>query len=388
MNNTINNFISNRAQKVIKVQQRKTNTQMNLIKAFAIIAVVASHTSGGGIVFPMANWINPFFYFMPIFVFVSGYFYRKETDEANCLKYLIQKIKTLLVPYFIWNVIYGVLNVFFREIGVVNYGANIDFQSLFITPWTTGHQFAYIIPAWFLLSLFIVSVAIFALRKILNKLHILNEEVLLAFCFAVSIVTIYFAEAGYNTGWYLCFAKAGFMLPYFQLGFVYKKYEKILNKRRGITLSVLFVLLYVFYVLSNGVAGVQVVFANFSGNPFIVSMLVVLQILIVATMCDSLVPAFENNKIVQYIGDNTFSIMMHHGFVIFLINFGLYILTFFMDLASFDIEKFKSTLWYCYPWRDARIYLIYVILGVALPLIIKNLTDKIVMKMYEKRKSE
>ena len=68
------------------------------------------------------------------------------------------------------------------------------------------------------------------------------------------------------------------------------------------------------------------------------------------------------------IGDNTFTIMMHHDFIIFLINFALYLLTYFTDLASFDILKFKSTIWYTYPWRDARIYIVYMILGIFTPL--------------------
>ncbi|MBR5246345.1 MAG: acyltransferase [Clostridia bacterium] len=361
---------------------------MNLIKAYAIIAVVASHTLNGGIVFPLDNWIQPYFYFMPIFVFVSGYFYRKETDNSSVIKYLGQKAKIMLLPYFLWNVVYGILNAILREIGVVHYGSAINLKSLFITPWITGHQFAFMIPAWFLLSLFIISVVIFILRKILCKLHILNEELLLIFCFGVSIITIYLAESGHNQNWELCFAKAGFMLPYFQMGFVYKKYEKLINKRKGITLSILFVLLYICYVLGDGNERAQVVFANFVGNPFLISALVVIEILIVSTICESLVPAFDNNKIVQYIGDNTFSIMMHHAVVIFLINFALYILSKFIDIASFNVEKFQSTIWYCYPWRDDRIYLIYVVLGIAVPLVLKKVTDKIVMNLYEKQKIE
>lgn len=56
---------------------------MNLIKTYSIIAVVAGHCEGGGIEFPMGNWIAPYFYYMAIFVFVSGHFYKKESDDAN-----------------------------------------------------------------------------------------------------------------------------------------------------------------------------------------------------------------------------------------------------------------------------------------------------------------
>lgn len=85
-----------------------------------------------------------------------------------------------------------------------------------------GHQFHFNIPAWFLLSLFIVSVLTYIMRRLMKLLHILNEEVLLAITFIISVISIYLAQKGYNSGVYLCLVKAGFLLPYFQMGFVYK----------------------------------------------------------------------------------------------------------------------------------------------------------------------
>lgn len=39
----------------------------------------------------------------------------------------------------------------------------------------------------------------------------------------------------------------------------------------------------------------------------------------------------------------------------------------------------KSTLWYAYPWRDSGIYLFYVILAVAVPIVIKDISNKVIL---------
>lgn len=40
----------------------------------------------------------------------------------------------------------------------------------------------------------------------------------------------------------------------------------------------------------------------------------------------------------------------------------------------------KSTLWYAYPWRDSRIYLFYVILAAAVPIVIKDISNKVILR--------
>ncbi len=380
-----NSIIQSNFKKIDKITHRKTNTKMNLVKTYAIIAVVCSHYSGGGIVFPLSNWISPFFYFMPLFVFSSGYFYNSKYDSTTFISFLKNKIISLVIPYFIWNIFYGLLSTLLRKLQIINYGDNINFSSLFIRPWIDGHQFHLNIPSWFMLSLFIDVIIVYLFRKLMKKLHILNDSILLIFLFVLSIISIIIAQKGYNHDFFLCITKAGFMLPYFQLGYFYKKHELALTKHKATIIGIMFILLYICLVLSSK-AGltVQVVFSNFTGNPFLITATTTLSILITVTICDILTPSFENSKILNAIGNNTFSIMMHHGLIIFSINFFIYILTFFFDVSSFNITKFKSTLWYAYPWRDSRIFMFYVILGIAIPVLCKLLYNKIIIRLYNK----
>lgn len=45
----------------------------------------------------------------------------------------------------------------------------------------------------------------------------------------------------------------------------------------------------------------------------------------------------------------------------------------------------KSTLWYAYPWRDSRIYLFYVILAVAVPVVIKDISNKVILRANSRK---
>lgn len=45
----------------------------------------------------------------------------------------------------------------------------------------------------------------------------------------------------------------------------------------------------------------------------------------------------------------------------------------------------KSTLWYAYPWRDSEIYLFYVILAVAVPIVIKDISNKVILRANSRK---
>lgn len=219
----------------------------------------------------------------------------------------------------------------------------------------------------------------------MKKTHMLNNIVILLLSFVISVISICYAQKGYNYSWYLCFIKAGFMLPYLQLGFIYKKYESFFNKNKAYQMVVFFIIMYILYVIEgeNGV-NVTVVAGKFVGSPMIITVLTCVGILLTATVSEFLTPAFLENKVVNNIGNNTFSIMMHHGFVIFIINFLIYLLNKVIEIPSFDVSKFKSTLWYVYPWKDARGYLLYVVLGIAIPLMVKHYFDEFILLLWNK----
>ena len=378
----VKDYISTKKTKIDKLSRRKSNIKITLMRAFGIIAVVCTHTSGGAVVFPMSNWVAPGFYFMPLFIFISGFLYKSENDNDNIFWFILQKVKTLVIPYFVWNILYGLLNYCFRSMGIINYGDEINLYSLFVRPWIDGHQYHFNIAAWFMLSLFIDIVAIFLIRKLFKKLSVFKEAIILLITVFIAVFSIHFAKQGYNYGIYLGLIRAGYMLPYFQIGYICKIYEKVITKHRstfivGSSVTIMGIILF-FPPVSA-----QAVFARFSGDPLLITILTTACLLLLYLIFELLEPSFENNKIVKYIGDNTFSIMMHHGFVIFMINLCIYTLSKFTEISSFDSKTFSETLWYSCSWISANIRIVYLVLGVSIPIIIKLIFDRVITKCYD-----
>lgn len=66
------------------------NLQFRMMYVVGIVLVVASHCGGGGVVLAN-NWFTWTSFFMELFFFCSGYFYRDENADAPYIYIYIQK---------------------------------------------------------------------------------------------------------------------------------------------------------------------------------------------------------------------------------------------------------------------------------------------------------
>ncbi len=115
----------------------KTNKKMMLLSSIGIILVVLGHI---GNTINLFNDIFPYYSFhMAMFVFISGYFYNVEYEKKILGKngYIVKKIKKLIIPYFIWNLIYGIIINALRHFDIISYGQKITLRTFFIEPWVT-----------------------------------------------------------------------------------------------------------------------------------------------------------------------------------------------------------------------------------------------------------
>lgn len=111
--------------KTISIKNR--NDEIDIMKGILIILVVVGHSGMGG--HTLTNWISLFH--MPVFFMISGYLYKKATGQdikkiKAVRKYIIKKIKSLWVPYFVASVIFIILNNFFIRIGFYTNSINIE----------------------------------------------------------------------------------------------------------------------------------------------------------------------------------------------------------------------------------------------------------------------
>ena len=94
-----------------------------------------------------------------------------------------------------------------------------------------------------------------------------------------------------------------------------------------------------------------------------------------------LVPSLRSCKKIQYLGNNTWTVMMHHLFIFFIINLLIGSLAPIIGLKGFDYNEFKKSIWYCYVPGNKKFQLFYSVLAIYIPLMIKYYSDKAILKI-------
>ncbi|MDD3119273.1 MAG: acyltransferase [Victivallales bacterium] len=138
------------------------NTQLLIFKALAIIDVVLRHKF----------WPFSSFLFIassiPLFLFLSGYFYKPE-GEGNPLRFIVKKIRRLLILYFVYNAFYALITyLIFRRSGVVM-GQLPNWYNFFIQPFVDGQQYTLINPMWFIPFFFMVQMAYMFSSRLIRR---------------------------------------------------------------------------------------------------------------------------------------------------------------------------------------------------------------------------
>ena len=127
------------------------NAQVSIAKALGIILMVMGHAG-------CPEYLHDFIYLfhMPLFFFLSAYFFRdvKVVDSAG--QYVLRKFKNLYWPYIKWSIIFLLLHNLFCRIGF--YDNSLSWQELFVNVkcsvrgmWQGERMLG---AYWFLISLF------------------------------------------------------------------------------------------------------------------------------------------------------------------------------------------------------------------------------------------
>ena len=89
---------------------------------------------------------------------------------------------------------------------------------------------------------------------------------------------------------------------------------------------------------------------------------------------------FEGNKLIEYISKNTFSIMTHHLFIFFVINTFLRLLFKLINIGGFNVQMYRTNIFYVFLPFNYNFSIVYLLLGIAVPLISKYFAEKIIDK--------
>lgn len=375
--------------------EKKVNYQFKIVYAMLMFCVLCGHL---GIVENFVPWTELFSVYgfgIQLFLFVSGYFYSSKND-CNFLNFTVKKVKKLLVPYFLWNVFYGVVCF-----GLVRLGFSIvvplSFESLVVKPILGIPVFFFNSPTWFIIPFFLAEVFTVFERFLLSKWNSYKKDiVIMTVNFLISFAGIYLAkkyvsETGYVIPRLCSLTRAMFMLPYFSLGYIYKTYLEKKDNLPSRWYFLILILLGVLYILFNGHTSSYfvVVMGGFENpiTPMIVSLLGIAFYLRIARV---LTPVIGKSKWVIAIGDNTFAIMIHHMLGFFILELILLVCSKVLPfLPSFDMDQFMTDANYRYMPRGRGFPLVYVIFGLFFSIYFQKLINfiktKIVKKIFEKK---
>lgn len=354
------------------------NLQFKLLSAIGIIIIVAGHCYQGGISLAY-EWFPPYSFNIALLVFISGYFY-KPTHEEHFLKYIWKRAKRLVIPAYLWNIVYGLFFLLMSNFGYT-IGGKVNLYNLFLMPFVDGEAFVYNLGSWFVYPLFCVCVFNVLFRRLLKLVKLDNEYLIMIIYLVIGLVGVQISIAltlTYKKGLLLLLLRTMFFLPCFQLGRLYKaKLEQHDNLNSIAYFAIIF--------------GVQLIILTFFkdidyspskcngfDNGFIVPYLTALTgIAFWLRISKLLTPIIKNWKFIRLIADNTYSIMIHHMLGFMCVKWLFYLVSVLTPLfADFKIYSLKTSIWYFYLPNGLKQYcILYLAGGIFVPILIKKLCD-------------
>lgn len=363
---------------------QKYNMTFCLLSGIAIVMIVAGHV---GYDILTVGGLFPYYSFhVPLFLFISGYFYREE-EEAAPLAYLWKKIKRLMIPYFIWNLVYGILAWIFHLNGF-SIGEGISFQTLLIDPFLHGYQFLYNYAAWFVPVLFIIEMMNIVMRLLLKKMRLCYESLILAGTLIVGMVVVWLAIGGHVWGLYKTPGRILFLYPCFQMGQFYRrKLERHDTLGNLLYFGIIIGIQLTLTFCCNGLAYSSVWCTGFTNGPVIPYVTAATGIAFWLRVARIMTPACHKSKAVVYLGKNTFAVMMHHVMAFMAVKMVIAAFAAHMPgLADFDMELYRSNIDYFYMIKGAEQFkMVYLLAGIILPLLLQCFLGRMAVKMKEHR---
>lgn len=278
----------------------KKEIYMNYVKAFAIIAMVIGHTHS-----PFNQVIYQ--YHMAMFMFVSGYFY-KDYYSDHPVRFLGKRIKSLYLPFVLYNVLFIILSNILSWIGAVDntpFVINLTTLKEFVKSMLSFNAYVnYLGGFWFVKTLFITALMFCGLSFVLKKIRLGKE-----WWRAILILLIYSAEWGilYNkVNLSKNFIQAPMALIIFYFGYLYNKYKT------KIKLNIKYLLISVALIAINSRYNIVDMDSLNYGDPIFYILSSLSGIYINIFVADLLYRKFGNIKYLNFIGISTYNILAFH----------------------------------------------------------------------------
>lgn len=329
----------------------KSNKEFMIFSAINIIFVVDAHAWTSLNI--MTRYLSYNMFFMQAFIFISGYFFAWK-DDLSITKYIVKKIKNLMIPYYIWWFLYALFLWLLYKFTNIKIGADITLNNLILGPWKGGECWNFANPSWFVCCLFLIQMVYILIRCICKRFW--NDWIALVVFIVISVYGTNYVTVNSIIPQWCNLYRVAILLCFYQIGIVYRKYiEKWVHKMSGIavcTLALAFIAIYTgvygwnefyFNSLLWSKPGMEQ-FGMMAGMRPVITGIV--GILFWLKISQALVPVLENNRLVNFISNHTFEIMFNHIIFIWIVNLLLIRLNNKIVLADFDVVQAVTNPWY------------------------------------------
>ena len=363
---------------------KKDNSEMSIMKALGIIAVVLGHTA-----FPYMRVI--YSYHMALFFFVAGYFF-KDRYLGRPIEFIKRRLKSYYVPF----VAYSILFLFFRNYFV---NAHIFDESMRINYSNMLYYIKNIIffslddpllgTFWFFIIILYVSILFLVINLILNKLKKNNIKNLSLVIFSIYIFAFLLWQQGIDIAsfinpnnksimkgiQYFFDTKTLILLCIYHTGYLYKKFEESI--KIDFRAVIVFLLIIVFYFRDGIYIDIS---ANMYNNPLYFYFAAMIGIYINLYIAKQI--SKWNVRLLEYIGVKSMYIMIFHLLAFKVVNFIQ------IKIYKLSIDNLSAYPTLIMNWED-KWWIAYGIAGVFIPILAVYIFDifkKIKSLFIEKRK--
>ena len=338
------------------INNNKHYAEISAAKGLLIILMVIGHSGAPHTIGDPLSLLR-----MPCFFLISGYLF-KEKYLNDAKQFIYKKVKGLYYPFVKWSLIFLLLHNIFYHINIYSTQYNVDnyiSKVLQIVTMTGSEQL--LGGFWFLKELLYASIISFLLFKLLTALNFrlkLSTLVICSLCFMFlafcqSIITFKIPTIGSETL---------LATSYFIAGVAFHKFDMLftdLNKLKiGITLFAVFIISSLFVKGSINSQG-YIIFPY-----YVISIIASISVIYLTKYLGK-----RTMNALDFVGKKTLYVLIFHFISFKLVSFVYIIITNrpITQLSSFPVIE-NDTLF---------LWIIYSIVGVTVPLVIKYGMDKI-----------
>ncbi len=356
-------------------RKKEENMTMRALYLIAIILVVDGHTSLGDL-FDMDGLFRYYSFHLMLFAFGSGYFFSRR---GSILSDTAHRAKRMLLPLYLWNIVYGLGAAFLRRFAGFSLGQPLSAYTLLLAPIVDGEHFAYNLGSWFIFPLFLCQVIYSLLDRAAHRMKTGDIPAFLL-CLLAGIIVTQLSYEKQRAVLPLFLNRTLILLPGYAFGVLYRrKLKRLDNLPTAAYLIILLILRALLCIRYDNLAYLLSNCTYFGCGAFGVYAGGLLAIAFFLRIARLLAPLVEKSRFALAVSRHTFDIMMHHYMGFFALN-GIFLIMNMLSVgaADFSVKTLRTTQGYCYaPGGRSEWDVLYLLAGLSFPLIIAFIQDKL-----------